>query len=478
MEEQMGMEHPVTLEQMLEARERRVRRQRTLLEQYGQSLVCLTMNIAGPVKTAPLIRRGFSWGEGLLLEQLTGRGFPCLHQERYRLATGNEGFYVVSGDACALKQLTVELEERCEIGRLLDLDVLDAQGEKMERQALGLPPRRCLICGEPAWACARSRRHSVQELRQKTETMLREAFARQDAQTAAGLACRSLLYEVCVTPKPGLVDRKNSGSHRDMDLFTFLNSTSALFPYFERCVRQGMEEALGCEALFAALRWEGKLAERAMLAATGGVNTHKGAIFSMGLCCAALGRLPGAHGGDPEAALHQCAALARGLMERDFRNLTPETARTAGEKLYLRHGVTGVRGQAEAGFPAVRLVGLPTLEEGLAQGLSWNDAGCKALLALMGAADDTNLMARGGMDAQRQAAMEATAQLQRFPDWEGLDRMDRDFIARNLSPGGSADLLALCYMLCFLKMEAEAGAGNLEWMGGSPQKLEKMQNNI
>ena len=69
------------------------------------------------------------------------------------------------------------------------------------------------------------------------------------------------------------------------------------------------------------------------------------------------------------------------------------------------------------------------MEEGLAQGLSWNDAGCKALLALMGTAEDTNLMARGGLRGQRQAAEEATAQLRRFPDWEGLDRMDQDFIS-------------------------------------------------
>ncbi len=462
MEERMQMEQEVTLEQMLEARERRVQRQRTLLDRYGQSLICLTMNVAGPVKNSLLIRRGFFWAEELLLGQLAGRGISCLHRERYGPATGNEGFYVVSGDAAALKQLTVEMEEHCEIGRLLDLDVLDPRGEKMERQSLGLMPRRCLICGGPAWACARSRSHSVQELRQKTETMLRQAFARQDAQTVAGLACRSLLYEVCVTPKPGLVDRKNSGSHRDMDIFTFLNSTSVLFPYFERCVRQAMGGTLGPEELLAALRWEGKLAEQTMLAATGGVNTHKGAIFSMGLCCAALGQLPREQWGDPAAVLDRCGVLAQGLVEQDYRRLTPETACTAGETLYLRHGVTGVRGQAAAGFPAVRTVGLPTLEEGLAQGLSWNDAGCKALLALMGTAEDTNLMARGGLRGQRQAAEEATAQLRRFPDWEGLDRMDQDFISWNLSPGGSADLLALCYMICFLKEEAaRANMGDL-----------------
>ena len=225
----MGEKH-VTLEQMLAAKERRVLRQRALLEQYGQSLVCLTMNIAGPVKNNRLIRRGFLEGERRLLGQLASGGFRCLHQERHMEVTGNEGFYVVEGAASSLKKLTVELEDRCEIGRLLDLDVLDSRGEKAERQAMGLSARRCLVCGDPAWACARSRRHGIPELWQRTEAILREAFARQDGQTVAQLACRSLLYEVCVTPKPGLVDRQNSGSHRDMDLFTFLNSAPALFP--------------------------------------------------------------------------------------------------------------------------------------------------------------------------------------------------------------------------------------------------------
>lgn len=451
----MGEKH-VTLEQMLAAKERRVLRQRALLEQYGQRLVCLTMNIAGPVKNNRLIRRGFLEGERRLLGQLASGGFRCLHQERHMEVTGNEGFYVVEGVASALKKLTVELEDRCKIGRLLDLDVLDSRGEKAERQAMGLSARRCLVCGDPAWACARSRRHGIPELWQRTEAILREAFARQDGQTVAQLACRSLLYEVCVTPKPGLVDRQNSGSHRDMDLFTFLNSAPALFPYFERCVRQGMEGETEPEALFSSLRWEGKLAEQAMLAATGGVNTHKGAIFSMGLCCAALGQLPRETWGDPEAVLDQCAALARGLVRRDYQHLTPETARTAGEVLYLRHGVTGVRGQAEAGFPAVREVGLPVLEESLRQGLSWNDAGCRTLLALMGTTEDTNLMARGGIDAQKQTAAEAEALFRRFPDWEGVNQLDRALIARHLSPGGSADLLALCYLLHFLKEATEA----------------------
>ena len=220
-----------------------------------------------------------------------------------------------------------------------------------------------------------------------------------------------------------------------MDIFTFLNSTSVLFPYFERCVRQAMGGTLGPEELLAALRWEGKLAEQTMLAATGGVNTHKGAIFSMGLCCAALGQLPREQWGDPAAVLDRCGVLAQGLVEQDYRRLTPETACTAGETLYLRHGVTGVRGQAAAGFPAVRTVGLPTLEEGLAQGLSWNDAGCKALLALMGTAEDTNLMARGGLSGRRRR--------KRLPS-SGVSPIGRDWTGwiRILFPGISPPVAA------------------------------------
>ncbi len=100
------------------------------------------------------------------------------------------------------------------------------------------------------------------------------------------------MYEVCTTPKPGLVDRHNNGSHRDMDLFTFLDSTTALLPYWHQAVSIGQETAgLLPEETFARLREAGLAAERAMFRATGGVNTHKGAVFSLGCVLGAAGRL-------------------------------------------------------------------------------------------------------------------------------------------------------------------------------------------
>ena len=262
---------------------------------------------------------------------------------------------------------------------------------------------------------------------------------------------------MATTPKPGLVDRANSGSHRDMDFFTFQASAAALWPYVARCAEIGMDtHSLPPEETFSRLRTPGKLAEGDMLRATAGVNTHKGAIFSIGILCGALGRLERQQRRCPERVLAECAAMNKGLTARDYAGLTPETAKTAGQRLYLRYGITGVRGQAEAGFPVVLNIGLPRLEEGLALGKSINEAGCAALIAMLAATVDTNMIHRGGYEAQQQAARELSALLNRepFPRRETLLALDADYIERNLSPGGTADLLALAYMMHFLKEES------------------------
>ena len=444
----------VSLMEMLEAREQRAKRQQELLAQYGRPLLCFTMNIAGPVKTSPLIIRGFDLGRELLEQQLTVWKIPVLHFEQIRENTGNEAIYVLDCDAVAAKRAAVTVEDHTEAGRLFDMDVLRPDGTKVERQELGLEGRKCLLCGNMAQSCARSRSHTVLELRQRTDELLKKALANHEARWAAQLACQALLYEVAVTPKPGLVDRDNSGSHSDMDFFTFQASVPALYPYFESCARIGMETRdLLPEETFRRLRGPGLVAEGAMLRATGGVNTHKGAIFSLGILCAALGRMGRDYADKPEWLLYECGQMTAGLMETDFAHLTEQTARTAGQKLYLCHGITGIRGQAAAGFPAVGKVGLPKLEEGLQRGLTLNEAGCAALLALMAAATDTNLIARSDVETQQRIALDTAILLHRtpFPEEPVLRQLDADFIQRNLSPGGSADLLAMTYFLYLLK---------------------------
>lgn len=435
----------VSLAQMLEAREDRALRQQALLDSWGKPLLSFTMNIAGPCKDSPAIRRGFQMGLSQLEERLSLAGISCLYRESIRRHTGWEELLVLEASAETIKAIAVQLEESTPLGRLYDMDVLDINGAKLERPA----PRRCLICGEIAQVCARSRRHSVAELQEKTNALLEEAILEEDCRFAAQMAQQALLYEVGITPKPGLVDRRNNGSHSDMDFFTFQRSAVALHPYFAQCVRIGRrtreEEPT---ATLAALRFHGQQAEKAMLAATGGVNTHKGAIFSLGILCGALGRLDRQQWREPETILSTCAAMAADLME-DFER----PANTVGHQLYREYGITGIRGQAAAGYPAVGEIALPKLEEGLRRGLPLNDAACAALLSLIAHTQDTCMIHRGGMALAEKTAMQIADLLEEtpFPNRETLEALDDAFIAKHLSPGGAADLLAMTLMLWFLK---------------------------
>lgn len=443
----------VSLPEMLDARERRAFRQRELLKEYQKPLVCFTMNIAGPIKDSPLIRRGFEMGLRDLKALLAVEKIPCIHEEVIREATGCEAVLVLDGQPEKVKALTGALEENTPLGRLYDMDVLDAAGEKLQRSS----PRRCLICGEIAQVCARSRTHSVPQLQEKTRQILTEAIEEEDSRYISRMAQQSLLYEVAVTPKPGLVDRENNGSHRDMDFFTFQRSALALGSYFETCARIGMHTRhLPPEQTFTQLRFSGKLAEGAMRQATGGVNTHKGAIFSLGILCGALGRLDRAEWKHVDRVLETCSQMTKDLLKQDFGALQPEPGETVGQALYLQLGITGVRGQAAAGFPEVRTIALPKLEAGLKKGLSINDAACAALMALIGDTVDTNMIHRGGLETQQTVSGAIARELEDdpFPSRESLEDWNSRFVGQNLSPGGCADLLAMTLMLHFLKEEA------------------------
>ena len=448
------MEHAVTLMEMLGAREARAMRQQQLLEEYRLPVISFCLNIAGPVKNSPVLRRVFREGlERLACALLAGR-LDVVHREEVDKPTGCEALWVVRGDGRAVKELCVELEDRDALGRLFDLDVLDPASGKWDRTQLGQPPRKCLVCGKEGKGCASRRLHTVEELQGATQVILEDYFGKKDQQALGALAAKALLYEVCTTPKPGLVDRKNNGSHRDMDVFTFLDSTAALLPYFEEAVRLGMETRdLPPQETFRRLRQAGAAGERAMFRATGGVNTHKGAVFTLGTVCAAAGRLWTAEGfsKDLDAALALCGEMSAQAVQKDFEAIRREGAHTTGQRLYLEHGLEGIRGELSRGLPAVAQIGLPTLRRRLAAGDTLEQAGVQVLLALMAQVVDTNLIARGGLEGQQWAMEQAKNLTQgRGATQQEAEKLDRALIERNLSSGGCADLLAITYFLEFL----------------------------
>lgn len=395
---------------MLLARDRRASRQAALLARYERPVISFTMNIAGPVKDSPLVRYAFRSG----LRRL--ETLPCaqLCREVIFEPTGPEALLVYeTQDARLLKAFCIRLESEGEAGRLFDLDVLDANGEKLSRET----GRTCLVCGGPVSVCSRSRAHGLEAITARTGAIL-EAFA---AETLGEMAENALLAEVHFTPKPGLVDEANNGAHRDMDVPLFERSAHALRQCFEEFVRLGLQGASP-----AALQQAGVRAEQAMFAATGGVNTHKGAIYSGALLLHAAGRLLS---GEEERGLCELAAQTAAAI--------PAPTGTHGAAVRAQCG--GIRTEAVSGYPTAQAVLRQLRQSGPLD----------ALLLSMSRLDDSTLWHRGGAEGA-QLVRSRAADILAAPASERearTRRLDAELIERNLSPGGSADLLAMAFFL-------------------------------
>lgn len=268
----------------------------------------------------------------------------------------------------------------------------------------------------------------------------------EQAQFATWLADQvtgALIDEVMLAPKPGLVDPRHRGAHSDMHWQLLCRSAHALRPGFEAMALAAYRQpaAVALRERIGAL---GRAAEAAMLAATGGVNTHRGAIWALGLLAAAAAQQP------DELAPASIAARAARLARLADRH-APEQTGHPGERACRRYGVGGARGQAQAGFPHVIGHGLPALRNTRARGGTEHAARLDALLAIMATLDDTCVLSRGGADAlaaMQDGAHRALAHgCATLAGRRELQRLDGELLRHNVSPGGCADLLAASLLL-------------------------------
>lgn len=260
-----------------------------------------------------------------------------------------------------------------------------------------------------------------------------------------GLHVINALYrEVALFPKPGLVTPQDSGSHKDMDYRTFLRSLNSLREYFPSIVHLGAKNVS-----FASLQALGIDAEAKMLEATGGINTHRGAIFNLGLLCAAAGFLYSTN--TPMTAESLCRTVSsRWGQEILVSGTASDTSH--GAEVRKRYGYGGARVEAANGFPSVREIGLPSYREAMTKTSSPELAAVQTLFALIAHVEDTNLLWRGGDAGLAFAREAATHFLDRggvlAVDWQTQAQfIHRQFVERNLSPGGSADLLGVTLFL-------------------------------
>ena len=484
-------DEPASLEEILDARSLRADRQKELLKAGGSCLISFSMNIPGAIKQFPLAEAAFETGLSEIRALIPETSVLTFEESRKK--TGNEAFFLLGSEPQAVKKAMSGLEESHPLGRLFDIDVLAGDGRPLSRTELGLPPRTCLVCGENAKVCARSQAHSMELVLWRTAQILNDYFRGLSADKTAACAVRALLYEVSSTPKPGLVDRNNSGSHRDMNFFTFLDSSASLIPWFREFFCLGWDHSSEPdEQIFERLRYAGQRAETAMFSATGGINTHKGLVFASAILCGALGKVHAGQELPPplEDVLQECRKLGEcsladlhrlpnvqtplpgseiqhisghtpDKMQSDPQSASAPDIRTHfvslstnGERIFTAYGIQGARGEAAAGFPSAVQIGLPSLKKWLFSGFSLNDAAAMALLTLISEVDDTNMVHRGGPELAKKSKEQAkrllsTVTKENFK--ETLNSLDHQYITDNLSPGGCADLLAVSLMFYFLE---------------------------
>ena len=267
----------------------------------------------------------------------------------------------------------------------------------------------------------------------------RRELRRFCAETAR-IAIGCLHTELVLYPKPGLVSLIDNGSHTDMNAVTFMRSMFALRHYFARICRAGIDDAP-----FSVLKQLGIEAEARMLRATGGINTHRGAIFTLGMLCAAIGR-GHAQGMMPTAEGLRAILLIR-WGEELASHTRPAGAESHGAQAAILHGASGAREEGALGLPSVFEVGLPAMRRTLAAGRTMYNARIDTLFALMAHVSDTNVFSRGGAqgasivkrNAARFLGLGGTA----HPEWQEYAlSCHRTLVAAKLSPGGAADLLA------------------------------------
>ena len=274
------------------------------------------------------------------------------------------------------------------------------------------------------------------------------------------LASMALQAELDTTPKPGLVDRNDNGAHRDMDHALMQRSIQALHPYFVRLAQLGFNGKQPCHDEIVNIGIE---AEREMFKATGGVNTHKGALFSIGLAAVALA-------GEAFSRITQaerCGTMAYNDVNSkqiqylsnsiaSLARLFPDTNGTHGSKAKANNILKGALDNAREGYTQLFKAWLPFYIDRIAEGDNY--ALHKTLLRIMCDLDDTNIVYRTSMETMQEVKTEARQMLdasRNIVNFEAaLQAMNTDYIHRNISPGGSADMLSLVVFLsCIVRKQ-------------------------
>ena len=358
-----------------------------------------------------------------------------------------------------IKQLCETFEERHELGRLIDIDVTDNDGKYISSGKNKL----CFYCGSySALDCMHSKRHDYSDVRnfifEKIKNYLIVQQKEKVCNTLASYASRAILYEISLTPKPGLVDFNNSGKHTDMDYYTFLDSSSVISPYFYKIAERGFLFDKHLSSALASIREIGLTMEKEMFEVTKGINTQKGIIFLMGVAVFASARLISEK---KTFDLTEFSSIAKNIGENLLSEFDEKTSeKTHGRICVQKYGkqiAGGARYEVAEGFNTTIKYGLQMLNDSELEKISATEKQkilFKSLLLLIENNNDTNVIFRSNtaiLEELKLLAMKTFNSKSEDEQKNNYKILENFCLEKNISPGGSADLLAVAVFLYLVK---------------------------
>lgn len=432
--------------QFLEEREKRVAYQTKLIEKWGTSIISMRANYPGenknefiPLKIIEILKKEIY---SILKKEIIGI-------EELNTLEGRSYIMGINMSEIEIKKISIEIEEKHLLGRCVDIDIFSSKGVSVSRSDLGYQKRKCYICDEVAFVCGRSMKHSVEEVKKNIQKRYEEYLIVEEKNEKysgelANLALKSMLLEVSASPSFGLVSPVTNGAHNDMDFFMFVESSFAIKPFLKEMAMSGFSP-LSLENIFQKIKNIGVEAEKEMFKATNGVNTHKGMIFLLGIGIAAVGKKLYENKKNIEVK-EIIIEMCKGVLE-DFEEVKNKQKLTNGEKLYLEYGMLGARGEVFKGLEIVLGKGVEKLEKLLELGVGINSTMVQILLYYISIVDDTTILHRHKMIGLRSVQREAKEIYESGgylteKGQEKIKEMEKKYIEKKISPGGSADLLA------------------------------------
>jgi holo-ACP synthase/triphosphoribosyl-dephospho-CoA synthase len=444
------------IEEFLMDREKRVFHQEELMKKNkDKTLVTIRINYPGVEKsnyvTDDIVNIIYK-------EIITYHKKYIVYNDKYKNREGLVCHLLFRADFVSIKKLMIDIEEKHILGRCVDIDVYTYKNDKMigiSRSDLYKAPRKCFICDLDAKICSRAQTHSIDEIKKYFDELYnrykkKQEFIEDTSYNISQLALKAMISEVSTFPSFGLVSPISDGSHKDMNYYTFLNSSIAITPYLKEMAKFSYTYK-SPKYIFDVIRNIGLECEEKMLEATNNVNTHKGMIFLMGICISATMK-----------AIYEdknfydikdiIKVMTKDILD-DFKDLNLKKELTHGEKLYLDYGFTGIRGQVKDGLAVVFDNIIKEYEDTTLDG---NNLYTQILIHLMSIVEDSTVVYRQDIQTLRKVQSDAKDLLKiggvNTPEGKSrIKKLEKEYIQKNISPGGCADLLAVSIFLLAIK---------------------------